>query len=116
MKSLSLSAAMALPLLIAIAASVAAPAGDIQLPPETVQLQGSSLPGYALAQQKCQICHSADYISYQPPNMTLTQWTAEVVKMQHSYGAPIADEEVKPLAEYLTSAYGDAKSLSPAGD
>ena len=112
MKSLSLSVAIALPLLIALAA----PAADIQLPPETVKLQGSSLPGYAIAQQKCQICHSADYISYQPPNMTLTQWTAEVVKMRQAYGAPLAQEDVKPLAEYLTSTYGDAKSVNPAGD
>ncbi len=88
---------------------------EIKLPPETAALAASSLPGYQVAMQKCAICHSVDYITLQPPNMTLKQWTAEMVKMQHAYGAPISDEEVNLVAVYLTSTYGDAGTVAPAG-
>ena len=81
----------------------------VKLPPETVQLRSSGEPGYALAHQKCGLCHSADYVSYQPPGMTQSQWTAEVSKMQHSYGAPISDTEVIEIGKYLSVAYGGAK-------
>ncbi len=91
----------------------AAPA-DIKLPDETAKLKSSPLAGYAVAQQKCGICHSADYVDYQPPGMTKAQWTAEMAKMQHAYGAPISDEDVKLLGIYLASTYGDAKSVTDA--
>jgi len=83
---------------------------EIKLPPETAAFKPSRLPGYALAQQKCSICHSADYISYQPPGLSLAQWTGEASKMQHAYGAPISDEEVKLIGAYLATTYGSAKA------
>ena len=87
---------------------------DFKLPPETAQLRPSTLPGAAIAAQKCGICHSADYVSYQPPGMNQTQWTAETVKMQHAYGAPITDDEVKQIGAYLAVAYGSAKATDAA--
>lgn len=69
--------------LVTGAACAAAPP-DIQLLPETVQLKPSKLAGYVVAQQKCGICHSADYVAYQPPGMNQTQWTAKMAKMQHT--------------------------------
>jgi cytochrome c len=87
---------------------------DIQLPAETTALRASTLPGYRIATQKCSICHSADYITLQPPAMSLKQWTAEMVKMQHAYGAPIEDEDIKPLAVYLAVTYGDAGTVPDA--
>ena len=95
-----------------IAGSAAAATRDITLPAETATLRSSPLAGYAIARQKCGICHSADYINLQPPHMTLAQWTAEMVKMQHSYGAPIDDAQIKLLGIYLASAYGDV-AVSP---
>ena len=86
----------------------------ITLPGETAKLRESSLPGYTVASQKCLICHSVDYINYQPPGMTEAQWTAEMVKMQHLYGAPIDEQEIKLLAAYLATMYGDAKSVTAA--
>ena len=83
---------------------------EIQLPPEVAELRPSTLPGYAIAMQKCAICHSADYVSYQPPGMSQAQWTAEMTKMQHAYGAPISDDEVKQIGAYLAVAYGSAKA------
>lgn len=83
----------------------------IKLPPETAVLRPSSLPGYTIALQKCGICHSADYINLQPPHLSLTQWTAEMTKMQHSYGAPIDETEIKLLGSYLAATYGDATTV-----
>ena len=83
---------------------------SITLPPETAAFKPSSLPGYPLAQQKCSICHSADYINFQPPGMSLAQWTAEAGKMQHVYGAPISDQDVSVIGAYLAATYGSAKA------
>ena len=103
-----------LPLLGCFAAVGNAGTADVQLPPETAQLRPSELAGFVIAAQKCAICHSADYINYQPPGMTLTQWTAEMAKMQHTYGAPIDDAEVKLLGIYLAATYGDASTVTAA--
>lgn len=62
-------------------------------------------PGVANAQRACLTCHSAAYVTMQPP-FTNAQWTAEVTKMRAAYGAPIPDDAVKPIADYLTAAYG----------
>lgn len=72
------------------------------------------MPGFVIAAQKCALCHSADYIRFQPPGMTKTQWTAEMTKMQHTYGAPITDVEVKLLGIYLAATYGDASTVTAA--
>ena len=83
---------------------------SITLPPETAAFKPSALPGYPLAQQKCSTCHSADYISFQPPGLTLAQWTAEAGKMQHVYGAPISDQDVSIIGAYLAVTYGSAQA------
>ena len=93
-----------------VAATVSAAPVEITLPVETATLRESTLPGYTLAQQKCRICHSVDYIRFQPPDMNLEQWTSEMRKMQHSYGAPIDEQEIKSIAAYLAVAYGSAKA------
>ena len=81
---------------------------SITLPPETAVLKPNALPGYQLAQQKCSTCHSADYINFQPPGMSLAQWTAEAGKMQKVYGAPISDQDVSMIGVYLAVTYGSA--------
>ena len=86
----------------------------ITLPPDSSTLRASDLPGYRVAQQKCGICHSADYVSYQPPGMTQAQWTAEMTKMRQAYGAPLDDDDVKILGAYLAAAYGSATASSPS--
>lgn len=96
-----------------LVAGMAAPAyaevHTLKLPAETAQLKSSRLPGYVIATQKCATCHSADYIKYQPPGMTLIQWTGEVGKMQYMYGAPLTDDDVKVIGAYLAVTYGSAK-------
>ena len=114
----ALFAALLAALLAPIAGSVAAQANTgpkgVQLPAETVKLRPSKLAGFEIATQKCAICHSADYIAYQPPAMNQTQWTAEVAKMHGTYGAPIDDNEIRLVGIYLTANYGDAKSVAAA--
>jgi hypothetical protein len=104
--------AAAVPVLGCCAVGVLAGPVAIRLPPETAQLKPSELPGFVVAAQKCALCHSADYISFQPPGMTKVQWTAEMVKMQHTYGAPIDDVEVRLLGIYLAATYGDATTVT----
>ena len=95
---------------LCLAAMASAAPLSITLPPETAAFKPSALPGYALAQQKCSTCHSADYISFQPPGLTLAQWTGEASKMQHVYGAPISDQEVRTIGAYLAVTYGSAQA------
>jgi cytochrome c551/c552 len=87
---------------------IAAPR-SIELPEETAKFKESIHPGYIIAQQKCSICHSADYINLQPSGMNLKQWTAEVTKMQHAYGAPITDDDIKVIGQDLATTYGNKK-------
>jgi cytochrome c551/c552 len=88
-------------------------AKDITLPADQSKLRPSALAGYEVAQQKCGICHSADYISYQPPAMTQTQWTAEVAKMKKAFGAPLSDTDIKLVGAYLAVTYGSAHATDP---
>ena len=93
---------------IAIAAgALPAAALKIDLPAETAKLKSG--PGADLAGRQCLTCHSADYVSIQPPGKPLAFWKAEVEKMKKVYGAPIPDDQVEPIAQDLTAAYGDAK-------
>ena len=95
-------------------ATVGASTKGIQLPAETAVLKPSPLAGYVVATQKCAICHSADYISFQPPAMTKAQWTSEMTKMQHTYGAPIDANEITLLGIYLAATYGNAETVTDA--
>jgi sulfite dehydrogenase (cytochrome) subunit B len=78
-----------------------------KLPPETTKLERG--PGVELATAQCLLCHSADYISIQPP-MTRAAWSATVVKMKEKYGAPILPDSTNALVNYLVKTYGTEKS------
>ncbi len=82
---------------------------SIQLPPETAAYRSG--PGVELAQGHCVTCHSADYISSQPP-MPRKFWEASVKKMKEKFGAPIPDNIAVLLADYLTATYGVAAGSS----
>ncbi len=100
------------PVIVVIAAfaslaAFSATALKIDLPPETARLK--TAPGSDLAAGQCATCHSLDYVITQPPGKPMAFWKAEVEKMKKVYGAPIADDQIEPLAQYLTRAYGDGK-------
>jgi sulfite dehydrogenase (cytochrome) subunit B len=62
-------------------------------------------PGADVAEQHCTSCHSAAYVAIQPP-LTSAQWTAEVTKMRHAFGAPIPDDAAAAIVQYLVAEYG----------
>lgn len=100
-------ALMAMPLCASMARAL-----EITLPPETAKLAESPLPGYALAQAMCLTCHSADYVRMQPAS-SRAYWKGSVVKMQKTFGAPIPDSAVEPIAEYLAKTYGTERQSAP---
>jgi mono/diheme cytochrome c family protein len=67
------------------------PASDQSFPPGN---------GAEIAASQCQICHSAGMILTQPP-LKKDEWRTEIMKMRTSYGAPIPQDQVDDLAEYL---------------
>ena len=79
----------------------------IELPPDGFQLKPSPLPGYAKAQAICAACHSAEYMQYQPPNAARPYWEAMAKRMKVVFKAPIADEDIPLIAEYLVKTYGN---------
>ncbi len=52
----------------------------------------------------CAMCHSARYITMQPPLPGAT-WEAEVNKMIKTFGAPIPDPAAKKIISYLQTHY-----------
>ena len=76
---------------------------DIQFPPETGAFKQDH--GAEIANGQCLICHSVEYVSTQPP-MPRPFWKSSVQKMQQKYGAPIPEEQVEPLVDYLVKNYG----------
>lgn len=63
------------------------------------------LEGYKTFQNNCISCHSALYVQMQPLLSEKT-WTALVVKMQKTFGAPIADSSVHEIVQYLVAFKG----------
>ena len=96
-------------LIAGLLAVLAAPTGakDLQIPPDTVQLVPSPLPGYAKAQASCTMCHSAEYMRYQPPNAARPYWDAMVHRMKAVFKAPVADEDMPDIIDYLAATYGN---------
>jgi hypothetical protein len=59
-----------------------------------------------LVQLRCSTCHSLDYIVMNSPFLTRVAWETEVRKMMKVMGAPIPENDVAPMVDYLTEHYG----------
>ncbi len=57
-------------------------------------------PGQEIASIYCLICHSADYI-YTQPFHSQEKWQSLVLKMKHTFGCPIPDDQISRLTAYL---------------
>jgi len=79
----------------------------IQMPPDVEQLKPSALPGYAKAQAQCVACHSAEYMLYQPPTAPRGYWENMVRRMKVVFKAPVADEDMPAIVDYLVKTYGN---------
>ncbi len=58
-------------------------------------------PGADVVNNNCLACHSVGMVMTQPPLARQT-WEAEVAKMRNVYKAPIANEDVTPIVDYLS--------------
>ncbi|CAG2155134.1 SorB family sulfite dehydrogenase c-type cytochrome subunit [Cupriavidus numazuensis] len=96
------------PLIAAVFAACAVPAMalEVTLPAETAAYRPSDLPGYRLVQQNCMTCHSAQYAETQPLTSSRAYWDATVKKMKKPFGAPLRDEDIPPIVDYLVKTYG----------
>jgi cytochrome c5 len=81
------------------ARSITLPTIETELPPG---------PGKVTVISTCTLCHSQRYVLMQP-NFPRKTWIAEVDKMKKVYGAPIQDEQVEPIVNYLTSIRGNGQ-------
>ncbi|MBV8470192.1 MAG: cytochrome c [Burkholderiaceae bacterium] len=97
--SLMLASFMAPPASLATTKSYSAPA-------DTVQLKASALPGFAKA-SVCYACHSAEYIAYQPPTAARPYWNAMVNRMKKVFNAPVQEEDIPEIVDYLVKTYGN---------
>ncbi|HTV40786.1 MAG TPA: c-type cytochrome [Candidatus Sulfotelmatobacter sp.] len=100
-------------LIVGLAAAVSRLGAEIvtiTLPPETAVYKDA--PGVTLVNAQCLTCHSEEYVQMQPP-LSLKAWTAEVVKMQQKYGAPIPTNVIPDIAYYLAVNYGTGAPARP---
>jgi mono/diheme cytochrome c family protein len=109
MKTNLKSAGFALIFGLALFFEVAGFAGPLKivLPPETASFR--TAPGAEIAMAQCLQCHSAEYITSQPP-LGRDAWKASIAKMRAKYGAAVSPEAEAVLLEYLVATYG-----TPAG-
>jgi mono/diheme cytochrome c family protein len=63
-------------------------------------------PGAAQVQANCVACHSLDYIQLNSRFLDRKGWEAEVTKMMKAFGAPVKQEDVPAIVDYLTKEYG----------
>lgn len=93
-------------LLLGLACGTSAHALEIDLPQETAVYKESALPGYQLAMAQCLMCHSAQYVQYQPRTSPRSYWEATVKKMKTPFGAPFPEADIAPIVDYLSKTYG----------
>ncbi len=69
-------------------------------------LGGFVAVGKELVEANCSVCHSLDYIQMNSPFLDKKGWEASVNKMIKVFGAPIKQEDIGPIVEYLYKHYG----------
>jgi cytochrome c5 len=97
-------------LLLGLAAAGPAAAQDktITLPPDHEFGRLGPGPGSDIAQARCQLCHSTDYIVTQPRG-DAARWDGIVRKMIKVYGAPVGEADARAIVEYLARRYGPGR-------
>ena len=71
---------------------------------QTIKLKPA--PGAAELRANCAACHSLDYIQLNSPFLDRKAWEAEVAKMIKVFGAPVKQEDIPAIVDYLTRNYG----------
>jgi len=63
-------------------------------------------PARQTVEANCSMCHSLDYIPMNSPFLDRKGWEASVAKMINVMGAPIREQDVPAIVDYLTRHYG----------
>ncbi len=63
-------------------------------------------PGLDVVTTNCSTCHSLDYIPMNSVFLDRKGWEASVNKMIKVMNAPIKDDDVKTIVDYLAGEYG----------
>jgi hypothetical protein len=82
----------------------------IQLP----EMEAELPPGVArdAVLVNCGSCHSTRYITIQP-RLTREAWVAVVTKMRKTYGAPVPEEQVNAIVDYVFAVRGAPAAPKP---
>lgn len=91
-------------LLINPVQAVTLKAENIKLPESTRVFPGAG-PGASSANSYCLTCHSAGMVMNQP-DLSKDAWLAEVSKMINVMKAPIPEDQVAVIVDYLVSIKG----------
>ncbi len=95
----------------AAAVLLTGPAAAVTLSPESVKLPESTAmypgsgPGTRAANDHCLLCHTADMVLNQP-DLPKDTWFLEVNKMKNVFKAPIPEDQVALVADYLYAIKG----------
>jgi hypothetical protein len=76
---------------------------DVDLPVGDRMFPGGSAAD--AINNNCLSCHSAGMVLTQP-HLPRSEWQAEVDKMRDSYKAPVGDEDVPAIVDYLAKLNG----------
>ena len=79
---------------------------------ESIQL--ADAPGRELTAARCVVCHSLDYIQMNSAVMNRAGWEKSVRKMIERFGAPISEEEVRTILDYLAANYSTSTTPGKA--
>ena len=94
-----------------LGACAAAPAHALTLKTQSIALPSSTRvfpgdgPGAKAANTYCLMCHSVGMVMNQP-DLPKAAWLVEVNKMKNTFKAPIPDDQVPVIADYLESIKG----------
>jgi len=94
-----------------LGACAAAPAYALTLKTQSITLPSSTRvfpgdgPGARVANTYCLMCHSVGMVMNQP-DLPKAAWLVEVNKMKNVFKAPIPEDQVPVIAEYLDSIKG----------
>jgi len=88
-------------------------AHSIVLPTIQTELPPGPKAGRETVSTVCVFCHSTRYILNQPPFPRQT-WVNEVQKMRTTFGAPIADQQLPQIVDYLMSIRGVDEATTKA--
>jgi cytochrome c5 len=88
----------------AVAALVLAAAAMARADESALRLKDA--PEAVTVRAYCSACHSIDYIQMNSPFMKKAGWEAEVRKMVKVMGAPVPDDEIVRIVNYLATNYG----------